>query len=483
MIEKIKNNIDFINETFHTKINKDIITREFLTAGGIKCFIVFVDGMCSSQMINQFIVKPLMENSDNNIDPFNVIEYHNCSTSTNIDDAVNKILSGDTAIFVDNCDYYITCETKGFDRRSVSNPLTESVIKGPHQGFTESIRSNLTLIRRIVKSPDLITEMITIGEINNQTCAVMYIDKLTNKKFVSRIKKRLNNIKADYISDSGMVTQLIEDNKNSIFPSILSTERPDRVAQYLLAGRLAVICDNSPYVLILPIDIGVLFDSPEGNSQRWLSGSFERFLRAFSVILTTCLSAVYLSILNFHQDFMPSNFINQILESRASIPFSPFIELLVMEIMFDLVREAGLRVPSTAGSAIGVVGGLILGQAAIDANLVSPTTLIVVAISGLANSVIPDYDISFTIRIIRFSFIVVAQFFGISGVLCAIIFILIALSNTKSLGNNLLSEDFNNNYGNVIYQKPLWKQEMRLKILQSDRKVQQPKYSRKWDER
>lgn len=481
MINNIENVIKYINEIFHTKINKDIITRDFQTAGGLRCFIVFVDGMSSSQMINQFIIQPLMKNNDEKVDLLKTVEFNNCSKSENINEAIYKILGGDTAVFIENSNYYIICDTKDFDKRSVSEPITESVIKGPHEGFNESIRSNITLIRRIVKSPDLISEMITVGQVNNTSCAVMYIDKITNKKLVKELKHRLNNIKADYISGSGMISQLIEDNKNSIFPSVLSTERPDRVAQYLLAGRIAIVSDNSPYVLILPIDIGVLFDSPEANSQRWQSGSFERFLRAFSVILTTCLSAVYLSILNFHQDFMPTDFINQILESRENIPFLPFVELLVMEIMFELVREAGLRVPSTAGSAVGVVGGLILGQAAIDANLVSPTTLIVVAISGLANSVIPDYDIGFTIKVVRFCYIIVANYFGISGVLCAIVFTLIALSDTKSLNRNLLSNEFNNNYGNAVYQKPLWKQEFRLKRLLTQKEVQQPKYSRKWD--
>ncbi len=482
--QNLSNNLNYIKETFCADKNADIITREFETAAGIKCFLAYVDGMADTNGINDFIIRALMINKKavSDFDLVAAIEYNNIQTEANLDNAVSSILQGDTMVYSEGMTHCAIVETKSFDKRSVSSPETESVIKGSREGFTESIRSCITLLRRNIKSPKLCTEFVSVGKINSCKCAIMYLDNLTNPKLVEQVRFRLKNIKGDFISGAGMVEQLIEDSTWSLFPSILSTERPDRTAEYLMSGRIAVICDNTPFALIMPISLSVLLDSPEGNQQRWQSGTFSRIIRTFAFILSTLLSGLYLALVCFHHELIPSQLLTIIAETRTQIPFSSLAELIVMEIFFELVREAGLRVPNAVGSAIGVVGGLILGQAAVEAGIVSPVTLIIVAISGIANSVIPDYDLSSGIRVLKFGFIILGGTLGFLGIGAGLILVLTMLAKQSSFGQSMLSPITAKKGigGNMIYQRPIFKQEMRSKLLKPRSIQQQPPISRQW---
>ncbi len=480
----IAKNKSFINEIFHSSVNKDIIIRSFYTPGGVECLVVYIDGMAEASSVNDFIVRPLMLCSDEYFDKYNVLQYNDCTKTPDLNTVVSRILKGDTAVFTDGTADCAMCETKGFERRGVSSPKTEAVVKGSQEAFNENMRSNVTLIRRAVKSPSLITEMVDVGRISGEICAVLYLDDVTDKRFVDEVKRRLNNISADYVSGSGMLEQMIGDSKISIFPSVLTTERPERASQYLNAGRVIIICDNSPFAVILPVTFSEFLDSPEGNQQRWQNGTVSRLLRTFSFVCATVLSGIYIAVINFHQEMLPSQLLLLIAQSRADIPFSSLSELLVMEIFFELVREAGVRVPNAVGSAIGVVGGLILGSAAIDAGLVSPVTLIIVAISGLANSVLPDYDFSFGIRMVKFSLIMLGGILGLYGVMFGIAAAVMLLSSQKSLGEYYITTPFDGRTvnSNAFIQKPLWKQQWRSKSLGALRPRQQPDISRRWDD-
>ncbi len=483
VFKNIAENKQFIEKTFHSPINKDIIIRTFYTPSGVNCLVVYIDGMANSDAVNDFIVRPLMQCNAIDLDKYNVLQYNDCTKTPDLNTVVSRILKGDTAVFTDGAADCAMCETKGFERRSISSPMTEAVVKGSQEAFNENMRSNITLIRRTVKSQSLITEMIDVGDISGEICAVMYLDDVTDKRLVNEVKRRLNNISADYISGSGMIEQMIGDSKLSVFPSVLTTERPERACQYLNAGRVVVICDNSPFAVILPVTFSEFLDSPEGNQQRWQSGTFARLLRTFAFICATVLSAAYIAVINFHQEMLPSQLLLLVAQSRAQIPFSSLAELLVMEIFFELVREAGVRVPNAVGSAIGVVGGLILGSAAIDASLVSPVTLIIVAISGLANSVLPDYDFSFGIRVVKFALIVLGGILGLYGVAFGVAAIVMLMSSQKSLGEYFISAPFSGRTvnSNAFLQMPLWKQQWRSKSLGTARPRQQPDISRRWE--
>ncbi len=479
----IEENLNYIKEKFCYGKNKDIIIREFSSPSGHKCFLAYIDGMADTSGINDFILRAIMTKAypKTKYDIIEVIEYNNVEVQTDIDKASSSILQGDTLVYANGDTRCAIVETKHFDKRSVDSPDTESVVKGSHEGFTESVRTSITLVRRIIKSPKLCTEFVSVGGINGCKCAVMYLDDVTSDKLVDEVKFRLNNIKGDFISGAGMVEQLIEDSTWSLFPSILSTERPDRTAEYLISGRVAVICDNTPFALIMPISLSVLLDSPEGNQQRWQNGTFSRIIRTFSFILSTMLSGIYISLVCFHRELIPSELLTIIAQTRTQIPFSSLAEIIVMEIFFELVREAGLRVPNAVGSAIGVVGGLILGQAAVDAGIVSPVTLIIVAISGIANGVIPDYDLSSGIRVLKFGFIILGGTLGFLGIGAGLILVVTMLAKQSSFGESMLTSSMGaKTGGNMVYQRPIWKQELRSKLLSPKSIRQQPNISRQW---
>lgn len=481
---KALKNMENIKRIFHFPTNKDIVIRSFKSAGEQNCVVVYIDGMTNTVAVNDFIVRPLMSCPDESINLFNTVQFNDCTKVDDMPTVVSRILLGDTAIFVDGTSFSGVCETKGFPRRSISTPLTENSIKGSQEAFSESIRSNISLVRRGVRTPDLITEMITVGEISNDICGVMYISGLTDMTLVDKVKKRLKSISADYVTGSGMIEQMIGDSRWSVFPSVLSTERPERAAQYLNAGRVVVICDNSPFALIMPVTLSEFLDSPEGNQQRWQSGTFARLIRSFAFVCALLLSAVYIAVINFHHEMLPSQLLLLIAQSRSMIPFSSLMELLVMELFFELVREAGVRTPNAVGGAIGVVGGLILGSAAIDANIVSPVTLIIVAVSGLSNSVLPDYDINFGVTVCKIALIILGGTLGLYGVLFGCAALVLLLSLQRSLGFDYIEAPFSFKTvnSNAFVQMPLWKQQMRGVRLGKLRPRQQPKISRGWED-
>lgn len=483
----LNENLEVVKKAFCAGVNADIIIREFTTAGGVRCFLAYLDGMANTFGINDYIIRPMLQSTApvGQFNKSNIIQYNNVESEPDIDKAVTAVLQGDTPVFVEGDSDCAVCETKGFVSRSVSHPVNEAVVKGSHEAFNENIRTNITLLRRILKTPKLCTEFIGVGGISGEKCAVMYIDGLTSPALVGEVKSRLQNIKGDFISGAGMVEQLIEDSRFSLFPSMLSTERADRAAHYISGGRVVVICDNTPFALVMPISLAVLLDSPDGNQQRWQNGTFTCCIRMLAFFFTTMLSGLYISIVCFHTELIPTQLLGLIAVSRNNIPFSSLVELICMEIMFELVREAGLRIPSAAGGAISVVGGLILGQASVEAQLVSPITLIIVAISGLANAALPDYDLAFGIRIIKFVFIIAGGTLGFLGIGAAFVFFQIVLSGQSSLSESMVlsAADGHADNNTVFYQKPLWKQEFRAKILRPGRLRQQPWISRAWDKK
>ena len=479
---KYEENLKTMQYRFHAEKNKDIVFREFTTGTGKRCFLVFIDGMVNGETINDFIIRPFMVWDKAETGPENIIQTNTFEALTRIDDAVSAVLSGNTAVFLEGDTTCYDCETKGFERRSISTPSSENTIKGSQEAFGESLRTCTTQLHRILKTPQLCTEFIPVGNINQDLCAIMYLDDIVNKKMLEEVRKRLAGIKADYIMGSGMVEQLIEDSPLSLFPSMLSTERPDRAAYYITSGRVAIIVDGSPFVIIAPVTVSLLLDSPEANSQRWQNGTFSRIIRLFALFCTTGLSGTYLALILYHREMIPTELLGAIIDARASIPFPSVFEVLVMELFFELVREASLRIPHMLGSAIGIVGALILGQAAVEANLVSPVTLIVVALSGLGNAALPDYDLAFGIRTMKLFIIVLGASYGFLGLAVALAIILTVLANQKSFGVSMLSmQSLRWSSGTPVpFQLPLWRQESRPRDLKTQKPRQAPPVSRSW---
>jgi spore germination protein KA len=481
---KLNDNLEALKQIFHAGKNADVIFRSLKTAAGRDVFICYLEGMSAAGAIAEFIIRPLQIRDKAGTAPENVVQVSNYLSSDKLDEIVTAVLSGDAAVFFDGLPAGYAFETKGFERRGISPPSTESTIKGSQESFCEGIRINTSQLRRLLHTSRLVTEFVEIGEINRETCAIMYIDGIVSKELLDKVRERIKGLKADFIMGTGMLEQMIEDSPFSLFPSILSTERPDRAASYLSCGRIIVLVDGTPFALVAPVTFALLMDSPEGLTQRWMHGTFSRLIRLAALFCTTMLSGVYLATVLFHREMLPTTLVGAIMRSSAAIPLPLLLEVLVMELFFELVREAGLRIPQMLGSALSIVGALILGSAAVEANLVSPITLIVVAISGVSNAALPDYDLSFGIRAMKLAVIFMGAFFGFLGLVAAVVIIFALLANQSSFGVPMLSmQGLRWSAGtSVAYQPPLWKNHYRPREINPQKEKTAPFVSRPWVE-
>ena len=381
----IRVNKEYMQTKYNTLINSDIVLREFtLNARGKQyhAFIVYIDGMIDSNIMNDFILKPLMLRNRNNlfdgpqnkviseavannitvrkVKKFDLPNYlTNCLMPQNsvkqvftFNEAANGINSGNCALFVDTLPLAFDIELKGFKQRSIDKPNNEIVIKGPHEAFVENIRTNTSLIRRIINNENLIIENVEVGKITKTKCAVCYMKNITNEDLVNEVKYRLNNLEVDSLLSAGELEQLIVDSNILGIPEVLSTERPDKATKYLLSGRVVVIVNGTPYGIIMPAVLADFLTSSEDSNLKVNFGNFLRVLRVLASFITLLLPGLYVAVTSFHQEILPTSLLYSILASRASVPFPIIVEILIMEISFELIREAGLRVPSPIGPTI-----------------------------------------------------------------------------------------------------------------------------------
>lgn len=373
-------------------------------------------------------------------------------------------------------------EVKGFQQRSIDKPSNETVIKGPHEAFVENIRTNTSLIRRIINNENLIIENIEVGKITKTKCAVCYMSNITNSDLVNEVKYRLNNLEVDSILSAGELEQLIVDSNNLGIPQVLSTERPDKATKYLLNGRVIIIINGSPYALIMPAVLIDFLTSPEDSNLKVNFGNFLRSLRILACFITLLLPGLYIAVTSFHQEILPTSLLYSILASRASVPFPIIAEILLMEISFELIREAGLRVPSAIGSTIGIVGALVLGQAAVSAGIVSPILIIIVAITGIASFAIPDFSFGFHLRYFRFLFILLGYMAGFLGIAIGLFVYISLLCSLQSFGVSYTTPfaPAVNSKGNSYLLPPIWKREYRAPYVAPKKECEQEKISMKW---
>lgn len=511
----IDSNIEYIKSKYNLLINSDIILREFtLSARNRKyrAFLLFIDGMISTEVVNDYVLKPLMmKNMANSffgseeqiysshksnsisvrkIKKFDLKDYiynnlmpqNSLKIRSEFKDIFSSINSGCCALFVDTLNIAFDIDIKGFQTRSISKPENEVVIRGPQEAFVESIRVNTTLIRRIVNNENLIIEDIKIGKTSQTSCGICYIKNIANSDLVAETKYRLNNIDIDYLISSGQLEQLIEDNSKYSIPQIISTERPDKTGRYLLEGRVAIIVNGSPYALIVPATFIDFLDSAEDKNIKFQFANLLKFVRVFAFFITLLLPGIYVAITSFHQEFIPTELLFAIVASRASVPFSIIFEIIIMEFSFELIREASLRVPTPIGPTIGVIGALIVGQAAVDAGIVSPILIIIVAITGITSFAIPDYYLAFHCRVARFIYIIFGYFCGVLGIGFCMFIHLLLINNITSFGVSYLEPYIpsNSKINNGILAKPIWQREMRSDFLDTKRPKKQDKISMKW---
>nr|WP_276355438.1 spore germination protein [Cohnella sp. YIM B05605] len=350
---------------------------------------------------------------------------------------IEGILKGQTALFYRDEPYLV--DVLGPKERSIGQSETETVITGPHDAFNENAGSNLSLIRKRVRSSHLKVVKLSVGEVAKNDVYVLYIDGIVNPIYVQKIIERVRQIEVDAITDTSMLIQYIDDSPLSIFPQFLTSERPDAIASKLVSGRVIGMMDGSPSAFSAPTSLFEFFTSSDDYYQRWLLGTGTRLLRFVAFGITVTFTALYVAVATYHYEMIPANLLPTFVESRSRVPFPPVYEALLMETTIELLREAGARLPTKIGQTIGIVGGIVIGQAAVQAGFTSNILIIAVASSAIASFVIPSYVMSASIRLVRFGLILLAGLWGNFGLAIGLAFVVIHLSGLTSLGASFIS--------------------------------------------
>jgi spore germination protein len=424
----------------------DVVKREVDIGKEVpfRIYGVYIDGMVNREILENFFLGRIIDYKNLNGDivehratPTQIIMQHFSATFDikeveTMDDMVRAVLSGDSAIFVDNSEKGLVIATRGWPNRGVGEPSSENVVRGPRDGFTETVRFNTVLIRRRIRDTKLKVNMMSYGTRSRTDVAIMFMEDIAKPELVEEVMRRLNKYEVDAIFDSGYIEQLIEDSWKSPFPQTQATERPDKVASSLLEGKVAIVVDNSPFVLILPTTLNAFYQASEDYYQRWQIMSFTRILRYIVSLISFTLPGLYIATLNFQPGMLPTPFAISIAASREGITFPTVLEILVMELTFELFREAGIRIPGAIGHVIGLVGGIVIGQAAVEAKIISPMIIIIVSFTAISTFAIPDYSLTSAFRLLRFFFIILAAMLGLYGFLLAMLFMTAHLSSLES---------------------------------------------------
>lgn len=506
-------NLEYVYSRFNTLMNSDIKIRKFLLnvkSREFKAFILYVDGMVSKDSINDFILKPLMlRNIANQYDGkdvvseavasnilvrkvkrFDIVSYisdsllpqNDVEKVDDFDKIALDVASGNCILFIDTVSFAFDIDVKSFETRSIAEPKNEQVIMGSQEAFVENLRTNTSLIRRNLCNENLVIENVDVGKKNKTRCAVCYLKNIANSDLVAEVKFRLNNIDVDYITSIGELKELISDDISTTLPEILLTERVDKSVANLLQGRVCVICNGNPYVMIMPVTIFDFMSTPEDTSINHIFANLLKIIRGISFFITLLLPGLYIAITTYHGELIPTELLFSIVASRSTVPFVVIVEIALMELSFEIIREAGVRVPSPLGPTVGIVGALILGQAAVEADIVSPILIIVIAITGITSFSIPDYALSFHLRVGRFIYILLGAFAGFLGIGIGLYLYLVFLCSLKSFGVSYLSPYAPLSVkGETRYLlKPAWKREKRDAFLDPKEKQIQSHISMKW---
>lgn len=446
LIEKsLEKNVSWMQEAFSRC--SDVVCRKLTIGYESPCqaAVFYIDGLIDRTLMQDNILTPLLIESrkaqPETIDDYGgwlqsqLLAAGEMKTVSTMNELAKGILQGDAILLVDGWTEGVVIGAKGWAARGVSEPQTETVLRGPREAFNEVLRVNTSMIRRRIKSNKLKIEVRELGTMTKTNVAVVYVEGVINPDIVTELQMRLDKIKeVDSILEGGCIEQYIEDSPYSPFPQVQYTERPDRVVAALLEGRCALIVDGTPDVLILPAVFIQFLQSSEDYYNRILAGTALRWVRYLGIFIAITLPSLYVAITAFHQEMLPTNLALSIAAAREGIPFPAFVEAVVMEVALELLREASIRLPASIGNALGVVGALVIGQAAVEAKLVAPQMVIVVAFTAIGSFTVPIFEASYPLRLIRFPLMILAAILGLYGVMLGWIAILIHLISLRSFG-------------------------------------------------
>lgn len=432
------NNLEYIKEKL--KDSFDVKNRRIDTVIG-KATLIYIDDLSNAQQISEYVILPLRNHGDLkslNEDikkPNDVVEKLIDLSASGIakdkDDAIMHVLSGDPIVVFDDFDEIIYCEAKNFPRRGIGVPETESVLKGPREGFNELIVDNVALIRRKIKNPNLKFEIVVVGEETKTAVAITYIKGVAPLEIINQVKKTIKNLDMRFILDTNYIEASLK-KQESFFDTVGYTEKPDEVSAKLLEGRVGVIVDGTPFVITVPYFFIENFQMPDDYYLNKHYTNFNRILRWMAFFVATFLPGLYVAVITHHFSMIPSLFVFRLAVSRAGVPFPTVLEVIIMMLAFQLIKEAGLRLPQPIGGAMGIVSGLILGEAAVGAGIASRITIIVVALGTLSYFLIPKLygAVSFWSIII----VIFSSLCGLPGFIAGAMILLIQISELDSVG-------------------------------------------------
>lgn len=423
----------------------DVMFRGLLVGGTRPAMLLFIDGMVREERIELSILQPLVRWGNPDQVPGAgadlrtwleavAVTITQAESVQTVGQVVDTILGGDAVLLVDGVAQGVKLSTRGWNQRAVDEPASESSIRGPREGFVESLRTNTMLVRRRIRSPHLKIERVVLGRRTRTLVDIVYLKDVAGPGLVDEVRRRLSRIDIDGVLDSGTVEELIEDQPFSLFPQVAPTERPDRVAAALLEGQVAILCDGSPFALIMPITFWSLLQASEDYYERFWIGSALRYLRYLFLALALLGPSLYIAVTTYHQEMLPTSLLLSIAAAREGTPFPAFVEVFLMEVFFEALREAGVRLPRPVGQAVSIVGALVIGEAAVRAGFASAPVVIIVASTGIASFTIPRFNLGIAIRLLRFVMMLLAGSLGLFGIMVGLIAILVHVCALRSFG-------------------------------------------------
>lgn len=441
--DSLQKNVEFISKVLGH--NADFVKRSFLLGQEqpLAAALIYMDGLINPAILDGQIMKPLLEpllkessgptllKLLNNGGLISRAEMRQFST---FDDVIAMVLTGEVILLVDGFPQAIIISCKGYKMRSIPEPVIENSVRGPREAFIESVSVNISLLRKRLASPNLVVKNMKVGKISSTNVAIAFLKGVASDGLVEEVQYRLNRIELDIVLESGYIEQFIQDHPYSPFPQVIVTERPDKVVGCLAEGRVAILTDNTPLVIVVPGEFLSLLQASEDYYHNFYFSTFTRWLRYAAFLAALVLPSLYIAITNFHQEMIPTTLLISMSAARQGVPFPAFLEALIMEVAFETLREAGIRLPAPVGQAVSIVGALIIGQAAVQANIVSPLMIIVVAFTGIATFTIPQFSLGITVRMLRFPLMLSAVFLGLFGVIVFMLALLLHLCSLRSFG-------------------------------------------------
>ncbi|MFE6795176.1 spore germination protein [Paenibacillus chitinolyticus] len=496
----IEENLKLLQDVL--QYNDDLTVRRFQLFEGTSAALVFFSSFVDLEMIRSYLIKPLMthtEQEDLIVDAESlasyltekVVQVSRISEEKAPDRIIDELTMGVTALLVDGIAAAFLADTRKIEKRSIEQPQTEQVIRGPREGFIEHLQTNLALIRYRLQTPDFRVHTMHIGRVTKSKVALCYIQGITHPALVHEAKKRLSAIDTDSILDAGYIEQFIEDHPLSPFPQIQNTERPDKTVAALVEGKFVIMVDGSPFALIAPTVFSQFYQTVDDYTERFLIGSMIRFIRLVALLFSLVFPSLYVAVISFNPEVIPTDFAVAVAGSRAGVPYPAMIEVLLMEISMEVLREATIRLPQLIGGALSIVGVLVIGQAAVSAGFSSPITVVIIAMTTVGSFATPAYNAAIALRMLRFPLVVLAGSFGLYGIMFGMILITNHLLSIRSFGVPYMTPitPFNaQEWKDTLLRGPIWWMSDRpghLKSLRTkrrkhtDRYYRSPSYS--WD--